>query len=104
MKTAIILITFLGLISTAAFTQQKDRVKPETYSRKLPPDKRFVYPGLPSFADSIRKPFPGWYPRSFTNRRLPGDNMPCIKPEGYYPMIVIKPDTTINYTLLIRRP
>ncbi len=31
------------------------------------------------------------------------DNMPCLKPEGYFPMSVYKPDSTVKYTLLIKK-
>lgn len=31
------------------------------------------------------------------------DNMPCLKPEGYFPMPVYKPDSTVKYTLLIKK-
>jgi len=30
------------------------------------------------------------------------DNMPCLKPKGYFPMPFYKPDSTVNYTLLIK--
>ncbi|MCU4164966.1 hypothetical protein [Carboxylicivirga caseinilyticus] len=29
-------------------------------------------------------------------------SMPCYKPEGDYPMLVFQPDTTVNYSLLIK--
>jgi hypothetical protein len=31
------------------------------------------------------------------------DNMPIIHPQGYFPMPVYKPDSTVNYTLLIKK-
>ena len=31
------------------------------------------------------------------------DNMPCLKPQGFFPMPIYKPDSTIKYTLLIMR-
>ena len=31
------------------------------------------------------------------------DNMPCLKPKGDFPMPVYKPDSTVKYTLLIKR-
>lgn len=30
-------------------------------------------------------------------------NMPCIKPNGLFPMPIYKPDSSINYTLLIKK-
>lgn len=29
------------------------------------------------------------------------DNMPCFKPQGFFPMPIYKPDSTVKYTLLI---
>jgi hypothetical protein len=37
-------------------------------------------------------------------RNIINDNMPCIKPTGNYPLIFVIPDTTIRYTLLIKKP
>lgn len=31
------------------------------------------------------------------------DKMPCVKPNGYFPMPVYNPDSTVKYTLLIKR-
>jgi hypothetical protein len=31
------------------------------------------------------------------------DNMPCVKPQGFSPMPIFEPDSTVRYTLLIRR-
>ena len=31
------------------------------------------------------------------------DNMPCLKPQGFFPMPIIKPDSTVRYTLLIMK-
>ncbi len=31
------------------------------------------------------------------------DNMPCLYPEGNFPMPIYKPDSTIRYTLLIKK-
>lgn len=31
------------------------------------------------------------------------DNMPCLVPQGSFPMPIYKPDTTVRYTLLIKK-
>lgn len=31
------------------------------------------------------------------------DNMPCLKPQGFFPMLISKPDSTVRYTLLIKK-
>jgi hypothetical protein len=30
-------------------------------------------------------------------------NMPCLKPQGYFPMPIYKPDSTVRYTMLIKK-
>lgn len=31
------------------------------------------------------------------------DNMPCIKPQGYFPVRVYNPDSTVNYSMRIEK-
>ena len=31
------------------------------------------------------------------------DNMPCVKPQGFFPMPIVKPDSTVRCTLLIKK-
>jgi hypothetical protein len=31
------------------------------------------------------------------------DNMPCAKPQGFFPMPIVKPDSTVRYSLLIKK-
>ena len=31
------------------------------------------------------------------------DNMPCLKPQGFFPMPICKPDSTVHYTLLMKK-
>jgi len=31
------------------------------------------------------------------------DNMPCVKPQGYFPMPIVKPDSSVRYSLLIKK-
>lgn len=31
------------------------------------------------------------------------DNMPCMVPQGYFPMPVAEPDSTVRYSLLIKK-
>lgn len=48
---------------------------------------------------------PSRRPPYFRTSRPPlTDHMPVIRPKGYFHGIVIKPDTTIDYKLLIRKP
>jgi hypothetical protein len=40
----------------------------------------------------------------FSSRAVPDDHMPVLKPKGYYHGIVIKPDSTFDYKLIIKKP
>jgi len=31
------------------------------------------------------------------------DPMPCLKPQGFFPMPIYKPDSTVKYTMLIKK-
>ena len=31
------------------------------------------------------------------------DNMTCVKPQGFFPMLIVKPDSTVRYSLLIKK-
>ncbi|MPM69821.1 hypothetical protein SDC9_116769 [bioreactor metagenome] len=31
------------------------------------------------------------------------DNMPCVKSEGFFPLPIHRPDSTVKYTLLIKK-
>jgi hypothetical protein len=31
------------------------------------------------------------------------DNMPCVKAQGFFPMLIVKPDSTVRYSLLIKK-
>jgi hypothetical protein len=44
--------------------------------------------------------------RSYTIPGNPGfsDNMPVAIPRGHFPSIIIKPDSTANYKLIIKKP
>jgi hypothetical protein len=104
MKTFIFLVIFLGPVTVTVSAQKKDPIMPETFRRKVMPDHPLLYPNPPSFGDTLHWPCPDWSPGRFATKRSPGDNMRIIRPRGYYPMIVIKPDTVVHYTLIIKKP
>lgn len=63
-----------------------------TYNKKL------MYPALPGLNPKSGQDLTAIFqmPQTF-------DNMPCVVPQGYFPMPIVEPDTTIRYTLLIKK-
>ena len=122
MKKLILLSGFVSLLFSPAFSQQKNFFKPETnpWSLSIENDttisnlmKDQIFPkfsylillrdSLLSSQDSEKFAYnsQGF---GMQERRVIDDNMPCIEPRGNYPSLMIKPDTTIRYTLLIGKP
>ena len=63
-----------------------------TYSKKL------IYPNLTDINSKS-----GQDPIAIFNIPLTFDDMPCVVPQGYFPMPIVEPDTTVRYTLLIKK-
>jgi hypothetical protein len=63
-----------------------------TYNKKL------MYPALPGLNPKSGQDLTAIFqmPQTF-------DNMPCVVPQGYFPMLIVKPDSTIRYSLLIKK-
>ena len=61
-------------------------------------DKNFLYH---KFGD--RKLIIGQDPIGIIKQLQSFENMPCLKPKGFFPMPIYKPDSTISYTLLIKK-
>jgi len=40
----------------------------------------------------------------YSQHPRPDDHMPILKPKGYFHGIVIRPDSTIDYKLIIKKP
>jgi hypothetical protein len=63
-----------------------------TYNKKL------IYPGLPGINSNS-----GQDPIAIFQMPSTFDNMPCVKPQGFFPMLIVKPDSTVRYSLLIKK-
>ena len=61
-------------------------------------DKKLFHPGLTDLNSK-----PGQHPIANVNKPSTFDNMPCVVPQGYFPMPMAEPDTTVRYTLLIKK-
>lgn len=115
--TKMLLITgLLSCLCIAAFTQQHS-------NRQLFNGERFLNPNI--LKENPMEKFPDRMIRighlfSSTDSLLlseipdrfkftPGnpdlyDNMPIALPQGHFPSIIIKPDSSVNYKLIIRNP
>ena len=61
-------------------------------------DRNFLFNGLPNknlnfSQDSFRT----------IGKTQTYDNMPCIKPQGFFPMRICKPDSTVRYSMRIEK-
>ena len=122
MKKLILLNAFIILLLTPVFSQTVGHFKIDTTFRdrsifrfqkpfNLSDTIHFNHP----FSGSLNHKyllFPGFSERNFFNKQIPIDNlvemqsydkMPCFKPSGNFPMPVAKPDSTIRYSILIKR-
>jgi len=122
MKKLILLTAFIGLSMTQAFSQTVEQFKIGTTFRdrsilsfqnpfKLSDTIHFNHPFGGSLSPRYLL-FPGFSERNFFPKQIPIDNlvgmqsydkMPCFKPSGNFPMPVAKPDSTIRYSILIKR-
>ena len=122
MKKLILLISFIILLLTPVFSQTVGHFKIDTtfrdrsiFSFQKPFNLSDTIHFNHLFGGSLNDKYlylPKFYERNFFNRHTPIDNlvntqsydrMPCVRPEGYFPMLVVKPDSTIRYSLLIRK-
>ena len=120
MKKSAFLIVLICLFFTSGFAQRAGQTKFDSSFLKSLNDTSILYSGQPPqvksfmFSDKSFHNFtnhsPGLSDKRFGKGQFfgfPGDswtfdNIPCYKPGGVYPMRIIKPDSSIRYTLLIK--
>lgn len=122
MKGLILLAAFIGLFLTPTYSQINWQYKIDTTFRD---QSILICPKPFKLSDSIdfnallngslknkHFQFPKFSSRNFDfglKSRMtftPGqfeDKMPCFRPQGYFPMAIAKPDSTVRYSLLIKR-
>jgi hypothetical protein len=124
MKKFILLTAFIGLLFTPTFAQINRQLKTDTTFRdrsnfsyqnpfKLKPGDTLHFNRPLSGSQSNKYfRFPKFSERNFRYKQIPIDNlanarsydrMICVRPEGYLPMPVAIPDSTIKYSMLIKR-
>ncbi len=123
MTKALLITGLLCCFFTAAFTQQEtdrhifdfkkfsrsiDKLQTPDILKKNPmekfPDRMIRNGHLFSSTDTLLlSEIPG---RSYMTPCDPGftDNMPVAIPHGHFPSIIIKPDSAVNYRLIIKKP
>jgi len=122
MKKLMLSTIFICLFIAPAFSQIKGHFKIDTTFKDLP---NFSYEKPLKFGDSINFYFP---PKGLENNKhfrfseysgrnlvlrpdsmgsivesQSSDRMPCYFPKGNFPTMVLKPDSTIRHSLLIKR-
>lgn len=114
MKRLLLIIAFISLLFTSAFSQSNKQLstakaykslsfnKQNTFNLKENrASKGFNNLSLPNFP---KKNFKDNFTQTkFTNNDKSYDKMPCAVPQGYFPMKICKPDSTIKHTLLIKQ-
>ena len=61
-------------------------------------NKKIIYPGMTGKNQrSVQDPM------AIFQKPPTSDNMPCAVPQGYFPMQVAEPDSTVRYSLLIKK-
>lgn len=61
-------------------------------------NNKTIYPGLTGKNQRAVQD-----PMAIFQKPPASDNMPCAVPQGYFPMPVAKPDSTVRYSLLIKK-
>lgn len=122
MKKLILLTAFIGLFLIPTFSQINGHFKTDTtlknrsifsYQKPFKLSDTIHFNRL--FRDSPNNKhllFPKFSERNFYQGLIPIENfayaqfydkMPCLRPKGYFPMRIAKPDSTIRYSLLIKK-
>lgn len=122
MKKVILMTAIIGLFLSPVFSQIHRPYKEDPALRKLSAIRNQepfklkdpIYIGSPG--NGLMTPnyfsFPKYNERNFLNMQIPlesrvpdqlVDGMPCFAPRGYFPMPVVKPNSAIKYSLLIKR-
>jgi hypothetical protein len=110
MKKTILLIGLISLLILPVFSQSEsflNRTLDEwSFSKQIDSSllKRFNYSMLSDSMLTFPKDQHHFQKWEFHEKGIIDDNMTILIPRGNYPSLIIKPDTTIRYTLLIIKP
>jgi hypothetical protein len=109
MKRLVLISILTGLCFMAAIAQQVNQKKAlfsdktnslagKHFAELIKPDEK-----LHINPQRLTAGYPEFLP-GFSSRTVPDDHMPVLQPKGYYKGIVIKPDSTFDYKLIIKKP
>jgi hypothetical protein len=121
MKRLLLITVFISLFIIPVFPQYYNHIKIDTTYRSHSLFSNSANPNL-----LIGKNYNGllnnsiidrnWLFRDFSHKNLlfgqssgkliysTYDSMPCMIPEGNFSMLILKPDSSVRYTLLIKKP
>ena len=120
MKRSTFLTTLICLSIISGFAQHPDQIKSDSSFKKLSNDTSLIISNQPqqiryflysnrsnhnsacNAPDLSYKRFGKGSSFGLSNDYNTFDKMPCILPKGFYPMNIVKPDTTVHYMILIK--
>ncbi|MGE0079551.1 MAG: hypothetical protein AB7S48_16950 [Bacteroidales bacterium] len=114
MKKILLIAFFLRLLTSTAFSQIEKQPLVTTLKQKDPLTLQYgkENKGFAFYQKGSKKPLAAYLPEITFNKKQDvltiKDNsksngeMPCLIPNGYFPMDIAKPDSTTRYTLLIK--
>jgi len=124
MKRLILISAFIGLFLTPTYSQINWQFKIDTTLKDNPilgyqkpiklklSDTIAYYSPLDGLLNNKHFQFPKFSSRNFDfgSKSMMTfapcqfeDKMPCFRPQGYFPMAIAKSDSTVRYSLLIKR-
>lgn len=108
MKTTLLIISLVCGCFTSGYSQINQRHKKDPASSDLPAFRFKPSPGYalaPPDDQKVNDPAltGDRLVRRVESKNLSEERMPCYKPEGAFSMRIVKPDSTVHYTLLVRK-
>jgi hypothetical protein len=93
-------------IPTYSQINRNRKAEPDVEQFSFYPNKKNEYLGNYKFADRFRRSMTDSVQDSSTKNIEKADiqyNMPCLKPVGVFAMRIYKPDSTVTYTMLVKK-
>jgi hypothetical protein len=108
MKTTYLLFALILACAIPTYSQinRNRKLQPDTEHFSFYPSKKNEYLGNYKFADRFRRSMTDSVQDSSAKNIEKADiqyNMPCLKPVGVFSMRIYKPDSTVTYTMLVKK-
>jgi hypothetical protein len=108
MKTTYLLFALILACAIPTYSQinRNRKLQPDTEQFSFYPNKKNESLGNYKFADKFSRSMSDTVQDSFPKNIVKTDlqyNMPCLKPVGVFSMRIYKPDSTVTYTMLVKK-